>query len=248
MFISDFLTALRFLTILPLGRGTEVEPERMASSMAYFPLVGLWLGGALFLLDYFIRYIVPGPVSSVIVIALLALVTGGLHLDGFADTLDGIFGGRGDRARILEIMKDSRIGAIGVVGLVLLLLLKFVSLDGLYGYKRTFALVLMPMLARWSQVGMAYNARSARGEGSLAMPFLTHLNAWHLVSASAVAIVAAVLLAGLNGLLALAPVIVLTVAARAYFNHKIGGITGDTIGAVSELNEVIVLLVFLVLH
>jgi len=244
--LSDFITAFRFLTILPLGKGKTVEPERMAASMAWFPLVGAWLGGALFAVDYLLRLVVPGNVSSVLVIALLALVTGGLHLDGFADTLDGIFGGRGDKARILEIMKDSRIGAIGVVGLVFLLMLKFVSLDGLFGDSRAYALVLMPTLARWSQVCMALGARSARGEGSLAKPFLEHLNGWHLVSASAVTFAVAVLLAGLKGLVVVVPVAAITVAARLYFNRKIGGITGDTIGAVSEVNEVIVLLTFLV--
>ena len=247
MSIADFLIAVRFLTILPLGRGEIVPSGRMARAMAWFPAVGLLMGGALYALDRLLGAVLPGPVESIILVAFLALLTGGMHLDGLADTLDGAFGGRGDRTRALEIMKDSRIGAMGAVGLILLLTLKWAALTGITGHSRMAALVLMPTLARWSQAGMAYRAVSARGESSLATPFMDNLSAGHVILASTVTLAAAAVFAGAKGLIAFLIVAAFTGLARAHFNYRLGGVTGDTIGAVSEASEVIVFLAFMVM-
>jgi adenosylcobinamide-GDP ribazoletransferase len=243
--MSDLLTAFRFLTVLPLGRGRVVEPERMASSMAYFPLVGAWLGVMLWCADYGLGRVFPHQVVSALLVGLLALVTGGLHIDGLADTLDGIFGGRGDKVRILDIMKDSRIGAMGVVGVVLLLMLKYAAFDSLQGPARTQAIILAPALARWSQVAMAFRADYARKEGSLARPFVEYLTPLYFIVALLGATLIAYIAAGAWGLVPFAASALIALAARAYFNRIIGGVTGDTIGAVSELSEVMVLLLFL---
>jgi len=246
--MSDLLTAIRFLTILPLGRGEALEPKKMAASMAWFPFVGLLLGAALMALDLGLTgRVFPRPVVDAILIAFMALVTGGLHLDGFADTLDGTFGGRGDKARTLEIMKDSRIGAMGVVGIAVLLLLKFTALGGVPADDRWHALVLMPVLARWSQVSMAFRAKAARSGGSLAGSFVEYLGFGHLLLASLATLAAAFFIGGTTGVAALAAVSLLTLASKAHFNRWLGGITGDTIGCVSEINEVLVLLVFTVI-
>jgi adenosylcobinamide-GDP ribazoletransferase len=241
--ITDFLTAVRFLTVLPLGRGKVAEPGRMASAMAYFPLVGTLIGLALASVDYLLSGLLPRQVLDVILIGLLALVAGGLHLDGLADSVDGIIGGRGDKARTLEIMKDSRIGAMGVVGLTLLLLLKYAALEGLTGHLRTGALIVMPTLGRWSQVQMSFRSKAARSEGSLAQPFTELLRLRHFLIATAVSIAVASY-AGLRGALAFGLVLIFSLAARAYFHRSLGGVTGDTIGGVSELSEALVLLVF----
>ena len=243
--MSDLLNAFRFLTIIPLGRGRQVSSGDMAASMAYFPLVGAWLGVLLWALDLGLRKVLPGHVTAVLLVAALALVTGGLHLDGLADTLDGLFGGRGDKARILEIMKDSRTGAIGVVGVVLLLMAKYASIAEMTSMRGS-ALVLMPTLARWAQVEMTFRSTAARTEGSLAGPFVASLTLPHLIAATLGAVVVAYMMADMKGIAALALVGAFTLCARLYFNRKIGGITGDTIGCVSELNELVVLLFFLV--
>jgi adenosylcobinamide-GDP ribazoletransferase len=244
--IKDFLRAARFLTVLPLGEGEVAEPKDMARSMAWFPLVGLLMGALLWVADGVLLLVFPLPLVSVIDIALLALITGGLHLDGFADMMDGLFCGHGNREKILAIMKDSRVGAMGVIGLVLLLLLKASSLASIAGPGRAGALLLMPCLARWSQVHLSYNARIGRPEGSLAMPFIQNLGQAELFIAFAVAFASAGILSGARGLAAVLTVVVLTVCSRALCNEKIGGITGDIIGATNEANELLVLLVFAV--
>ena len=245
--LSGLLTAFRFLTILPLGRGKVVDAPHMARSMAFFPLVGAWLGLLLLLMDRVLVRVFPHLVVAALLVGILALITGGLHLDGFADTLDGLFGGRGDRARTLDIMKDSRIGAMGVVGLVVLLGIKFTSIDSMGAAYKGGALVLMPTVARWSQVQLAFKATYARKEGSLAQPFVENLEISHFLAASAGAALVSYIAAGVSGLIVLAGAGIVTMLAKLYFTRRIGGITGDTIGAVSEMNEVLVLLAFLVI-
>lgn len=248
MSLSGLMTAFRFLTILPLGRGPAVDGRDMARAMAWFPVVGAVMGAGLVGLDMLFTGRLPGPVVAVLLVGALALVTGGLHLDGLADTLDGMYGGRGDRRRTLAIMKDSRIGAMGVIGLVLLLLLKYELVEGLHGPLRAPGLLLMPMAARFSQVVISYRAEYARKDGSLAQPFVELLGGWQLAFAAVFAVAVSVWAAGGMGLSAVAACVVLTLFARHYFHRKIGGITGDTIGAVSEVNEVIVILVLLLVE
>lgn len=242
--MKGFLAALSFLTIFPFGRGKALDGRQMAASMAWFPLVGLWLGAVIWLVDIGLRGILPVAVTSVLLIALLAFLTGGLHLDGFADTLDGLYFGHTDREKILAIMKDSRIGAMGVIGLVLLLLMKFVALNNIAPSYRGQALLIMPTLARWSQVRLAVGAEYARKQGSLAQPFVEFLKWRHFIFATILAVAAAIFLSGIPGLVCLGVVLVSTMLWRLYLNRRIGGITGDTIGAVSEINEVLVLLVY----
>jgi len=242
--MPSLLTALRFLTIIPLGKGGLVDSDRLASSMALFPLVGAIIGAGLWGLDRALSSVLPAGVVAALLVAALALVTGGLHLDGLSDTFDGFYGGRGDRERTLAIMKDSHAGAIGVVAVGLLLLVKYAAISSTHGPSRGPALILAPMLARWSQVQMSFKARSARGEGSLAKPFLDGLGPVGFIIAAVITATAVWLIGGMNGLVPLAAVIAFTLLARLFLNSKIGGITGDTIGAVNEINEALVLVVF----
>jgi adenosylcobinamide-GDP ribazoletransferase len=248
--MTAILTAFRFLTIFPLGKGGEVEPRGMAAAMAWFPAVGLALGLMLYGCDRIFQHLLNQEVADILLIALLAVFSGALHLDGFADTLDGIYGGRGDKTRILAIMKDSRTGAIGVVGLVILLMMKYECLESVGWNMRAAALIVTPMVARWSQVLMAFGSKYARSEGSLAQPFVEHLELGHFMIATAttaiVLVFAAVKLASPAVLFIMVAAGVFALLSRMYFLRKIGGVTGDTIGAVSETCEVLVLLGFVV--
>ena len=248
--MTAILTAFRFLTIFPLGKGEEVEPKALASAMAWFPAVGLALGFLLYLSDRIFQRLINQQVADILLIALLALFSGALHLDGFADTLDGISGGRGDKTRILAIMKDSRIGAVGVVGLVMLFMLKYECLESVGWNMRAAALIVTPMVARWSQVLMAFGSTYARSDGSLAQPFVEHLELGHFMIATATTAIAlgfaAVKLANPAVLFIIVAAGVFALLSRMYFSRKIGGVTGDTIGAVSETCEVLVLLGFVV--
>lgn len=238
-----FVFAWHFLTAIPLSREHHVPtaPE-LAASMAWYPVIGLVIGGGLALTDLALARFLSPTVMNVLLIVLLVLVTRGLHQDGLADTLDGLAGGRTPAER-LPIMRDPRIGAIGATGLFLSLLLRYAGLMALPQALRLPAIICMPALGRWAMVMTAWFSPYARLEGGLAAPFLDHLSWVHvLVSTSIIALAlvfgfdllhaAVVLLSSLTVLLAV------WAGCRTWF----GGITGDTLGATNELVEILFLL------
>ena len=170
--------------------------------------------------------------------ALLAVATRALHLDGLADTLDGLGGGQ-TREDSLRIMKDHAVGAFGAVGIVLALLLKYGLILGLLEADGLKFLLIFPVISRAAMVLLAYLSPYARPEGGLgeAMTTLTTGQTLALAGGSAVLIV------GLGrpgrGLVALAVAAVLTWGLAIYFRHRLGGVTGDVFGAVNEVMEIV---------
>ena len=193
----------------------------------------------------------PQTVANALLVALSVLVTRALHLDGLADTFDGLMGGR-DHASRLSIMRDSRLGTAGAVGIFFVLFLKYVSLNNLIESEKVAALLTAPVLARWSQTLMVFKANYGREDG-MGKAFVGHLRAGSMTAASAIAIgLSAFVVLGLDLrsviliISLVCGVALLTFAGRWYLVRKLGGVTGDAIGAVSELNEVLVLLLFVV--
>ncbi|MBH0203632.1 MAG: adenosylcobinamide-GDP ribazoletransferase [Nitrospira sp.] len=238
-----FIFAWHFLTTIPLSR-THHEPTapELAASMAWYPVVGLLLGGGLILADVGLTAILSPIVVNVLLVVMLVLLTRGLHQDGLADTLDGLAGGHTPMER-LSIMRDPRIGAIGATGLFLSLILRYAGLMALPIESRLPVLLCMPAMGRWAMVTLAWISPYARTEGGLAAPFLTHLS-WRHVSVST--IVLAVGLIGSFGttgtfLILMAGILVVLVGWSAY-RRWFRGITGDTLGATNEVIEILFLL------
>lgn len=235
-----------FLTVLPVGRNLTCEPRRLARSMGLFPAAGLLLGLMLALADRAFAALFPLAVVDALLLLLLVVVTGGLHLDGLADTVDGLAGGR-DRAGALRIMKDSRVGALGAVALMLALLLKYLCLHQLPAELKTAALVFMPAAGRWAQTTLAGGCRYARPEGGTGAAFVDQVGRRELLLAGATLAVAAIALFRWQGgalllLLALAAMLL-----KNYFDRRLGGVTGDVLGAATEIVEIFTLLALLAL-
>jgi len=235
------LIAFQFLTIIPLPITLRCEKEDLGRSTAFFPLTGLAIGALLAWCNWMISPWIIRPLCDALLIALLALITGALHLDGLADVCDGL-AARGGRERFLAVMKDSQVGAVGAVGLVLGLLLKWQALAALPTGLKWQALLLFPALARFGQVLTMTGARHARQDG-LGAAIAQGSGATQLFLAFATVASAGFYLLGLKSVLALAAVCILTGAGRMFFQRKLGGLTGDTIGCISELNEILVLVV-----
>ena len=229
--------AIGFLTVLPLApRGAA----RMGPSQAYFPLVGLALGGALAALDLAAREALPTlATSALLVVALLAL-TRALHAEGFIDSCDGLFGGH-TRERRLEIFRDPHVGAFAVLGGAGLLLLKWSLVTGIPDEERTALLVLFPCISRSGMVAAMAAFPYAREQG-LGRSFEDGRRAWQVMFALVTATAASVLLLGFAGLALLAGAVVTALAIGRWVTGLLGGMTGDTYGAVNELGEVVVLL------
>jgi len=241
---DDFRLALSFLTLLPVGRDIQATPEMLGRSMGLFPAVGLLLGLGLCLINGVLQGLLPRAVLDCLLILLLIIATGALHLDGVADLFDGLAGGK-NRASILEIMKDSRVGAIGVVGLVMVLLLKYLSLFQVPLEYKNAALILMPTAGRWMQVCLCRYAPYVRTGGGTGQAFVENVGSEEFWTASVTLVVAALLLFGVKGIVPLISVAVAAMLSLRYFNRRLGGITGDVLGAMTEMVEVLMLLVVL---
>jgi len=235
--LAQLTTAVRFLTIVPLPGGTVP----IGQSALFFPLVGLAIGATLVVADRGLAFVAPTAVRSVVVVAMLAGVTGALHLDGLADSADALL--IRERARALAVMRDSAVGAFGVVALVVVLLLKMRSLDTLPAEARTAALLLAPMLARWSIVVLAFGSQSARAEG-LGFAMVGSLTFREFGIATVFALWVALAGTAARGLTAVIALATTTIGVRIFAHRKLGGITGDLLGAVAELSEALVLTVF----
>ena len=233
------LIAFQFLTIIPLPFQIRCEKEDLGRSSAFFPLVGLVIGGMLVGADLLISPWLARPLCDALLITLLALITGALHLDGLADVCDGL-AARGSRERFLAVMKDSQVGAVGAVGLLLGLLLKWQALVAVAPELKWQALLLFPALARFGQVLTMTGARRARQDG-LGAAIAQGGGAAALSVALLTSVTVSFYLLGFRGIVPLAALCLLTFAGRIFFQRKLGGLTGDTIGCISELNEIMVL-------
>ena len=237
------LAALSFLTVIPATWKRSPTEREISNSRAYYPAVGLLLGIMLVGLERGCREVFPEFLSAAVLVVFLLAVTRGLHLDGLMDTCDGLFGGF-TKERRLEIMRDSRVGAFGVAGGASMLLLKYgalVSLLGLSEPGQKWALLLFPMLSRWSMVVLLGLFPYVRQQG-LGSPFHQGAIRWPTAAATVSAIVAGVLVGGIAGAGMLVGATLLAWLLGWAMASKLGGLTGDTYGAVNEVIGVLALL------
>ena len=235
--MSAFLAALQFLTLFPWPRRMERTLDEIARGAIFFPAIGLLLGSILALVNFLLAPFANPGLSSVLLVALLALLTGGLHLDGLGDTFDGL-GAGGDRERMLRIMNDSHTGAFGVIAIVLVLFLKINALESL-DFDRWRALLAAPVLGRWSMVLLGHCSKAAKpGLGST---LIDHMSTNHLVLATFITLLLIAAILRGPGIAIMVWVAVFSIASKIYFHRRLGGVTGDTFGAIGELSETSVL-------
>jgi adenosylcobinamide-GDP ribazoletransferase len=240
--MSSFALAWQFLTILPWWKSDrEVTPRLLGQSMALYPGIGLLLGLILWVTHRVISPAFPRALGDGLIVTLLVILTGALHLDGLADTLDGLAAGKTPEER-LRIMRDHRVGTFGVVGLILILGLKFLALNSLPNGVSGKALVVALILSRWSMVQLTYRAPYVRQEGGLGLPFKENLRKREMVIATITSLVFSFFFFRFWGVMLWLAVGIFTLLFQAFFGKKIGGITGDILGAANETTEVLALI------
>ena len=244
-----FFIAVQFFTRLPIPRWVGFEQEWLHHASRYFPLVGLVVGAIAAGVYAAAALVLPAPVAAVLSTAATIYATGAFHEDGFADTCDGLGGGM-TRERVLEIMKDSRVGAYGAIGVVCMLGAKCSTLAMLPASSAIGALLLAHPLSRLAATSLIWRMEYARAEGK-AKPLAERMTtAEFTIAAATVAIAAAILLMtdalDLRALLAaLAASFAATWWLARKFARRIGGYTGDCLGAVQQLAEVAIYLAVL---
>jgi adenosylcobinamide-GDP ribazoletransferase len=232
--LRPLVAAFAFLTRVPVSSGPLLETD-LGRSVAFFPVVGLVLGLVLAGLAALLGGALPSTVLAVLLIAALAGLTGGLHIDGLADTFDALGGGRGDRQRMLDLMRDSRIGAHGAAALVLVLLLKVFALAAVLQRRDLTLVLLFPAIGRWAVTPWIVLHPYARAEG-LGRAFNGEARAREVAIATVI-VAAAVLLLGPR---LIAPALGALAAAALFalwLRRRLGGLTGDVYGATIELAE-----------
>jgi adenosylcobinamide-GDP ribazoletransferase len=233
--LTAALIALEFLTPLRFRRVERWPDQGFGAALGWFPLIGVLLGLVLLGLDRLLSQLLPAGPASALVVAALALLSGGLHLDGVADTADGL-AVQGDRARRLSVMSEGNIGPAGVMSLALVLLAQWSALAELDAPLRSAGIVLAPALARWAATPVAVLFRPARPRG---VGHALQQGVWPVAAplSGVLIVVASVALFGPLGLLlpAVAAVAGLVIAGAAA--RMLDGVTGDTFGASIEVAQ-----------
>jgi adenosylcobinamide-GDP ribazoletransferase len=251
--IRVFFTALMYFTRIPCPKWVDHSEEYLNKASRYFPLMGWIVGGGAALVFWGSTYIVPIPIAILLSMTFSVLITGAFHEDGLADVCDG-FGGGWTKEKILDIMKDSRVGAFGVIGLLLVMAMKFLALE--YTANNVLALSLLIIaghsLSRFVAVTFLYTHEYARiGEQSKSKPLATKLTMGHLILAKffgvAPLIVLAIVLKNYWVIILIVPVYLTKVLLGRFFKKWIGGYTGDCLGATQQICEVVFYLSILVL-
>ncbi|MDP2928021.1 MAG: adenosylcobinamide-GDP ribazoletransferase [Candidatus Omnitrophota bacterium] len=232
--MKRLLIALQFLTVLPFNIHKEITAQDYGRSLVYFPAVGAAMGGVLSFVSLSCGFL-PVPVAAAIVLIASAFITGALHLDGFADTCDGFYGSK-PKEEILEIMRDPRIGVMGVAGITLLLLLKFSLIISIPKDVLWRSLITMCCLARWTQA-IGCLLPYARNEGKAGL-FIKYARKKDIIIGGIFTIIVFSALFGLKGIIIFFSSLISALLFIRYVKARIGGMTGDTIGAVSEITEV----------
>jgi len=245
--IDGLRRALGFLTIYPLQASDTWTPETLGSSMVYYPLVGTCIGLTLWGLTVLLSVLFPPPIVSVLVLVAALLVTGGLHMDGWADLIDGLSGSY-NREDALRIFKDPHVGSMAVAGVVLIVLVKYACLNTLAPAALRPALVSMATLSRYAMVQLACFSPYARATGGIGEPFVRGIRLKHYIAALLLALGSVLLFGGLRGVCIGVLVGLVTLGLQVYFYRRLGGITGDVLGATNELHEALVLLLVTVVY
>ena len=250
--IKLFFTALRFYTRIPCPQWEDYVDEDLSKATRYFPLVGWIVGGIIALSAYGLHFIFPATVCIILALIVGVLTTGAFHEDGFADVCDG-FGGGWSKMKILEIMKDSRIGVYGALGLILLFALKILVLVELFNIDilLTIKVILLAhVVSRFSVVSLVYTNKYAREDGSSKVKPIEKGTSGSALLIGVIWLLPFLWLFQNNYLylLAILPVYLTKICLSHYFTRWIGGYTGDCLGATQQVTEMVTFLFCLGLY
>ncbi|MBC7764842.1 MAG: adenosylcobinamide-GDP ribazoletransferase [Hyphomonadaceae bacterium] len=235
-----------FFTIIPMPQYTDVTQEEFGKALGLAPLVGGLLGGILALIYWAISFFFPQTLAILLIVIAYIILTGGLHLDGLGDTFDGLFSNR-TKERMLEIMRDSRLGTNAVLAIFCVLLVDYVALSALPREKVVACVALFPVLGRLGSVSSAGLSTYARAGEGLGKAFIDFCGLKEIVIGLVITLVFTMLLFGGIGLLLPAFVLLFCLVFIHWVTAKIGGMTGDTCGAACELTQMFSLLLAVLL-
>lgn len=240
----DFLLMIQILTRVPVNKSLPCEEKNFKNGANFFALIGLLIGLCQYLLYIGLSKIIPTNFAIIALIVFEVLITGAMHVDGFGDTCDGFFAFKGkDKNKIIEIMKDSRVGTFACIAIVLSFLTKYEGYKLLVTNLNTMFIILIPMISRLAIVFLSYIGKPAKEKGT---------GNWFINTVTLKEITVNIVLISIIGILfnsitrtliLLISAIVITILFNLFCNSKIDGVTGDSLGADNELVVLISLII-----
>ncbi|HCL4437584.1 cobalamin synthase [Clostridium botulinum] len=244
--LNDFLLMIQFFTRIPINKNLQCEKVNFRRGAFFLPVVASIIGGIEFLIYLGLKNFLPPNVIIVLLLLFTAMITGGLHMDGLADTCDGFFSLR-DKERIIEIMKDSRMGAFGTIAMIINLLLKYQLLYSLVLKDCSIAIILAPVIGRISILFLCLSKRTAKKNGSGNI-FIGNMSKPIIFLITIIALAMNTYFLGLKiTIISFIAVLIITYLFYLLCLNKINGLTGDTLGACNELGEITFLLILLMM-
>ena len=244
---NSFFVAMQFMTRLPVPRGIPYSPDALAKSAGFFPAIGLLVGAGGAALYLLLSPHMSRDVVMVLILVYLVAVTGGLHEDALGDAADGL-GGGWEKDRVLAIMRDSRMGSFGTIAITLGLLARFVFLTNLAPGRFVGVFIAGQVLGRWTALPLAFFLPSARanetGQGKLIAAKVTTLS---LVGGTLLALAIVTIALRPAALWASLTAILVASVSGFYYWRRISGVTGDCLGATTQLTEIAIYLMGTVL-
>lgn len=241
-YFENFLLMLQVLTRIPINKSLPCENTDFKRGSNFFVIVGLVIGLIQFVVYSFLIKFFSLDIAVIFIIIIDIFVTGGFHIDGFGDTCDGFFATKG-KDKIIDIMKDSRIGTFACIGIIINLLIKFIGYTTVLNNTTSYIIILLPMISRVSIVLISYIGKSAKeiGSGNL---FINTVTFNEVIINYLLFILMAIFMVDLKRLfMILLTSIITTILFNKYCNSKIDGITGDSLGANNELVMLILLII-----
>ncbi len=235
--VKLFLSAVAFMTRLPVPLQMQGTPDTLAGSAVFFPLVGLLVSAGAIIFNHAFSRFVAHDVVIVIVLVFLVVITGGFHEDALADAADG-FGGGWGKDQILNIMRDSRIGSFGALAIALALLARFVFLTNIPPQRFDSYLVAGQVTCRWTALPLAFFLPPAHEQSGQGARVAGKITTFSLVTGTLMTVVILGVAVGIKALGVGLAAVVMTGLSGAYYRRRIGGVTGDCLGATNQLTEV----------
>lgn len=235
-----FLVAMQFLTCIPIKFNYSIVQGDMGRSLYFYPLVGLLIGGILFGAAILTQNL-GNFMSAALVIALWAFLTGGLHIDGLSDMSDAWVGGFGSKEKTLKIMKDPACGPMGVISIVLLILLKTTTTAALFTHVAVYYILFIPVLSRTLAIVLLIITPYVRDDG-IGKNLADEANTYIVIILGVFVAILLIVLTQVLGIVLLTGSAMLLLLWRQLLMKRLGGCTGDTIGALIEVSELVLLL------
>lgn len=241
-YFENFLLMIQVLTRIPINKSLPCENTDFKRGANFFAIVGLVIGLIQFIVYSFLIKFFNLDIAVIFVIIIDILITGGFHIDGFGDTCDGFFATKG-KDKIIDIMKDSRIGTFACIGIIINILIKFIGYTTILNNITSYIIILLPMISRVSIVLISYIGKAAKeiGSGNL---FINTVTFKEVIINYLLFILIAIFMLDIKRLLIIVIISsITTILFNKYCNSKINGITGDSLGANNELVMLILLIV-----